>query len=93
MLTESPSNYVERDDWLGEFRGARLVRTIQWGVITERRFAMSSGLEVDLAVGPLGWASVQPLDPGTRRVVRDGMRVLYDPDGLLAALAAVCEGS
>ena len=70
--------------------GVRLVKTAAWGVLTERRFAVESGLEVELGVGSPTWASVAPLDEGTRRVVCHGMRALYDPEGLLAALAAAC---
>jgi hypothetical protein len=90
LLTVSPPSYIERDDWLADVGGVRLVKTAAWGVITERRFALGSGLEVELGVGTPAWASVAPLDEGTRRVVCDGMRPLYDPDGLLAALAATC---
>jgi hypothetical protein len=52
---------------------------------------LPTGLEIDLTVGTPAWASIDPLDAGTRRVVSDGMRPLYDPTGLLAAFAAACE--
>ena len=35
------------------------------------------------------WASTQPLDDGTRRVVSDGMRPLVDKDGLLHTVTTV----
>jgi predicted nucleotidyltransferase len=88
LLTDSPPSYTEAEDWLAEMGGARLVKTIERGVLVERRLALPSGLEVDLAVGTPAWASLDPLDGGTRRVVAGGMRALHDPDGLLAALAA-----
>jgi hypothetical protein len=90
MLSDSPERYVLRDDWPAEVGGVRIVRTVCWGGATERRFALPSGLEVELDVGPPTWASTDPLDPGTRRVVSDGMRVLHDPDGLLARLIGAC---
>lgn len=90
LLTDSPSSYTEHEDWLPDVGGVRIIRTLKWGVITERRFALRSGLEVELGVGSPAWASANPVDEGTRRVVCDGMRVLYDPDGLLALLAASC---
>ena len=88
LLTDAPESYVDREDWLPEVGGVRLVRTLDWGGVTERRFEVQSGLEVELGVGTPGWASVDPLDAGTRRVASDGMRVLHDPDGLLASLIA-----
>lgn len=93
LLTETPSDYTEREDWLGEVGAVRLVQTADWGAITERRFALPSGLEVELGVGSPSWASLDPLDAGTRRVASDGLRVLYDPDGLLAAVVAACATS
>jgi hypothetical protein len=38
------------------------------------------------------WAATNPVDPGTRRVVTDGLRILHDPDGRLAALAIAASG-
>jgi hypothetical protein len=88
LLTDTPAAYIERDDWLPGVGAARLVRTVDWGAITERRFARPSGLEVELGIGSPAWASLDPLDAGTRRVASDGMRILDDRDGLLAALVA-----
>jgi hypothetical protein len=67
-----------------------LVHTRSWGAITERRFALSSGLEVELGIGVPSWAAVDPVDAGTRQVVADGIRVLNDRDGTLGALVAAC---
>ena len=92
LLTDSPQHHLERDDWFPEVGGVRLVRTRDWGAVTEGRVALRSGLEVELGVGRPAWASVDPLDSGTRRVASDGMRVLHDPDGLLALLAASVRG-
>jgi len=33
-------------------------------------------------------AATLPVDVGTRRVVTDGIRVVFDPDGVLAQLVA-----
>ena len=90
LLTDMPSHYIEREDWFNELGRGQLVRTLMWGAITERRFKLPGGLEVEFGVGRPAWAAVDALDDGTRKVVSDGMRVLYDPDLLLTRLAAVC---
>ena len=54
--------------------------------MTERRLTLESGLALDLVFGPPSWAATDPVDPGTRRVVLDGMRILHDPDRLLEDL-------
>lgn len=91
LLTAEPAPYAQDAGWIGELTpGATLVRTHKWGAITELRLRLPSGLEVEIGVGLPTWASTDPVDPGTCRVVRDGLRSLYDPYGLLAALTAAC---
>ena len=94
VLTHEPASLTEREDWIeGLAPGATLARTADWGAVVERRLLLPSGLEVDVAVGLPSWADAAPVDPGTRRVVEDGLRVLDDPRGLLAALVSACETS
>jgi hypothetical protein len=57
-----------------------------WGAVTEHRLLLVSGLEVELNLASPDWAAVEPVDPGTARIVRDGARILHDPQGLLAML-------
>ncbi|MFF9164275.1 nucleotidyltransferase domain-containing protein [Streptomyces longwoodensis] len=90
LLTTDPSRYLLEDAWVADLRLGEVIRTRSWGPVTERRCRTASGLEVELAVGPPEWARTGPVDPGTRRVVADGARVLHDPAGVLAALVAVC---
>lgn len=92
LLTDGPDAYIEGEDWIDDLApGARLIRTGDWGAIIERRLLLpSSALEVEVGVGRPSWAETSPVDPGTRNVVRGGFRPLFDPQGLLAALAAAC---
>jgi uncharacterized protein len=87
VLTAMKDLYLGDESWVRELGGLRIVRTREWGPTTERRFALPSGLEVEVGVAPASWAAADPVDPGTRRVVRDGMSILYDPGGLLERLA------
>ncbi len=91
LLTDEPARYTDAEEWVDALGGVGLVRTQSWGAITERRFALPSGLEVEVGVGRPSWARIAPLDKGTRSVVTGGMRVLYDPDRLLAKLLAECQ--
>lgn len=91
VLTASPDAYVRSAGWLGDFGNPPVIRTQGWGVVTERRIRLESGLEVEFGFATPAWAAVDPVDPGTRRVVGDGMRPLHDPGGRLARLIAeVC---
>ena len=90
LLTEDRTLYLEDDAWVYEVGGVRLVWTRGWGPMTERRFALPSGLEVELGVAPPSWAATDPVDEGTRRVVADGVSIVYDPKGVLARLLDAC---
>ncbi len=87
VLTAKKDLYLGDISWLRDLGGLRIVRTQEWGPTAERRFALASGLEVEVGIAQASWAATDPVDPGTRRVVRDGMSILYDPGGLLERLA------
>ena len=88
MLTTEPEAYIDGCDWLERFPGATLLATRRWGPLTERRLVLGNEREVDFGVARTSWASIQPLDPGTARVARDGLVALHDPDRLLADVVA-----
>jgi predicted nucleotidyltransferase len=90
VLSTDPATYVEGTDWIEDFVDAELIATRDWGAITERRLRLPTGLEIEVGVGSSDWAMTDPIDPGTRKVVQEGFRVLHDPQGVLAALAAAC---
>jgi len=85
VVVLSAAHAVLADDlaWFRRVRpGSALLRSATWGPVLERRFRLTSGLVVELGLAPPAWADL-PLDAGTRRVLRDGYRILHDPRGLL----------
>lgn len=88
FLSRDPAGYVRREDWAAELGAGAVLASAQRGVLTEHRLRLSCGLDLDVAVGSAQWASVYPVDPGTARVVRGGLRILYDPHKLLLNLKA-----
>jgi predicted nucleotidyltransferase len=92
VLTIKPELLLESNSWFAIFEaGAQLVRSEDFGLIQERRLRLADGLEVEVGIGAPEWAGTEPPDAGSARVVRDGMRILYDPEQLLAVFAAVVE--
>lgn len=67
---------------------AEIVRTQDWGHLTERRVRLSSGLGVEFGFVSPSWAATDPIDPGTASVVRDGCRPLEDSGGMFECLIA-----
>ena len=86
LLSESPERYVECEDWAQELGAPAVQASAQRGALIEQRLRLATGLELDVAIGSSRWASLDPLDRGTAGVVRDGCRIIYDPEGLLAGL-------
>jgi uncharacterized protein len=89
LLTKEIDRYAD-DTWADELDLGELTRVQTWGPITERRFLTDTGLEVELNIGSPDWARIDPVDPGTRRVVTDGVLILHDPEGALTQLRRAC---
>lgn len=91
LLTTANQDYLDDKAWVRELGGCRIVSTEQWGPkMTERRFALPSGLEVEAGNAPPSWAATVPVDPNLRPIGRRGFDVLYDPEGLLLDLVLAC---
>jgi uncharacterized protein len=88
LVVEDVTAYTQRADWVEELGAERVVRTRRWGPLTERLLLLSDGGELELGIVEPSWVAVVPLDPGTRRVVEEGFRILHDPHGLLEALVS-----
>lgn len=88
VLVDEPGNLLRDDAWTTELGATSVLRTKSWGALTERRLALPSGLEVDVGIASVSWATTSPVDGGTRQVASAGISVLFDPDGLLAELIA-----
>ncbi len=88
FLTPEPHRLLMTDEWVAQFgQGTRLVRRQDFGCVQERRLLTPQGRVIELDIGLPSWASVQPVDRGTAEVIRGGLRVAYDPHGLLTRLS------
>lgn len=91
LLTTTKQKYLDDESWVLELGGLRVIRTEHWGpLMTERRFVLPSGLEVEAGIAPPSWAATDPVDANLRPIVREGFRILYDPEGLLRHLMEAC---
>ncbi|MGW2051241.1 nucleotidyltransferase domain-containing protein [Streptomyces sp. NPDC001858] len=90
LLSTALDRYVDDEVWRRELSLGEVIRVQEWGPVTEWRYVTASGLEVEVGVGAPRWARTDPVDAGTRRVVTDGARPLYDPAGILGALIRAC---
>jgi uncharacterized protein len=88
LLTTRAQKLLEEQAWISRFGTVMRSQIETWGRVTSLRVWYDAGLEVEFSLGAPAWAD-DP-DDGTRRVVRDGFRILWDPMGLFAALVASC---
>ena len=93
VLVDDPDRYLDDEEggWVVGMVGepSPIVRRQAWGPwMTERRVRLpSTGLEVEVGFTSLPWVAVDPVDPGTAEVIRDGgCTVVHDPERLLERL-------
>ena len=80
ILSAKPASLIDNQDWTARFGVACKTMTEQYGPTCSVRVFYEHGWEVEFGVADPSWARV-PLDSGTRRVISDGIRILYDPAG------------
>jgi uncharacterized protein len=86
IIADDPDRYSETSSWLECFGRIRSISNEDWGLLQSRRVHYLAGLEVEFGITNRKWAHTHPIDPGTKRVVSDGMRILHDPEDLLQSL-------
>ncbi|MDQ3982108.1 MAG: nucleotidyltransferase domain-containing protein [Actinomycetota bacterium] len=87
LVTTDPAAYVSHTRWTRELGAVGSISTEEWGAVTSVRVSYVDGPEVEFGVTSPAWTTVDPVDPGTARVVRGGFRILFDPTGSLELLA------
>ena len=81
------NTWVHQIDWHRIDTHPEKWRDDNYGVAWSRHICLAADpIQAELAFAPLFWAKADRPDAGTRRVLSDGCRILYDPDALLARL-------
>lgn len=88
ILTADPQRYLDSVAFAGAFGFVSKREKEEWGRVTSVRVWYEDGLEVEYGFALPDWATL-PLDPGTRQVVTDGMRIIFDRDGTLNLLSGM----
>ena len=85
ILTAAPGSLLEERSWVHGFGAdARIVEPVEdYGLVQSIRVYYGS-LEVEFGITDAAWARI-PIDEGTAGVINDGLWILHDPDGRLAA--------
>jgi uncharacterized protein len=93
ILTTQKAAYSVGEDWasVAVSQPAELIRTQEWGPLTERRIRVASGLEIEFGFALPHWAETHPVDPGTAGVVSNGCIPILDRGELLKKLVEAVE--
>ncbi len=88
VLTLDKDHYLTTDSWIGHALPGpgEIVGTQDWGPLTERQVRLPSGLVVEFGFVEPSWASIDPVDPTTARLVLDGCMPWADPQSLIERL-------
>lgn len=99
LLSDCAHEYWQSPEWLTEidFRdsGYRLSssESTNYGVVWSRHMHLLPPAEVELTFAECCWAQTEPVDSGTRSVVKDAFKIIFDKDRMLSKLvAAVMSG-
>lgn len=85
MIAADPARLLQRPAWVERFGRVRQVQIEDYGKVTSVRAWYRDGLEVEFGLTNREWVR-QPLDPGTRRVIEQGLRVVYEQENILSKL-------
>jgi len=83
LLADSPEQYLAHTGWVARFGAVVKQQTEDYGKVTSLRAWYADGREVEYGLTTPDWA-LPPLDEGASRVIRDGMRVLFEREPLLS---------
>lgn len=86
-IVDDPAQYLNESAWLERLGDIRSISDGDWGLVQSRRVQYADGTEAEFGITVRSWAGTDPVDPGTKDVVSDGMRILYDRETLLQAPA------
>jgi predicted nucleotidyltransferase len=85
ILSDDPARYLRDSSWASEFGIVEREQLEHYGQVRSLRVWYGSGLEIEFGFTTPDWAD-EPLDPGTKKVIDDGLVVLWEREPLLAPL-------
>ncbi|MGA2112964.1 MAG: nucleotidyltransferase domain-containing protein [Anaerolineales bacterium] len=82
LVVDDPTRYLIETSWANGFGRVKDQGMEDWGLVKSLRVRYVHGVEVEFGLTTRQWLDA-PLDAGTRKVLEDGYRILYDRDGSL----------
>jgi len=89
IITNNPEVYLDSDKWIAQFGEVEELRKEDYGLMQSRRVFYANDFEVEFGITTPEWAKKDPVDDGTKKVISDGIKILYDKNGVLGKLLTV----
>jgi len=83
LVCSNRERFLADVSWARDFGPVGGVAFETYGLVESVRVTYESGTEVEFGFAIIDWVTL-PIDVGTAHVMRDGVRILYDPSGRLA---------
>jgi predicted nucleotidyltransferase len=83
LIVTDPNRYLQDTSWVQQFGTVKEQQTENYGLLISIRVWYTDGREVEYGITDERWSAI-PLDEGTRRVIADGMRVLFERGNVLS---------
>ena len=83
IIMDHPQKYLTNTEWTKSFGIVVKQQIEDYGILTSLRVWYESGLEIEYGFTTRAWVQ-SPLDKGTKRVIDDGMKVLFERIVLLS---------
>ena len=83
LIAVDPGQYLKDQSWVQRFGSVEKSQVEDYGLLTSIRVWYRKGLEIEYGITDERWSAL-PLDAGTRQVITDGMRILFECDDILS---------
>ena len=85
FITLDPEIYLNNLKWVEHFGKIAKTQIESYGLVTSIRVWYWDGLEVEYGITDKSWVA-EPLDAGTRQVINDGLKILFERDKILSRI-------
>ena len=83
LIVDDPRRYLADQRWVERFGAVERTAVEDYVKLVSLRVWYADGLEVEYGLTDREWAAL-PLDPGTARVIGDGLKVLWERGHILS---------
>ena len=92
IIAREPLKYLRETQWAQRFGTIDHQQFEEYGKVTSLRVWYSCGYEVEYGIADETWAAL-PVDEGTRQVLSDGIRIIFERGAILSRLKRPTKGS